>query len=71
MANMLRSALSFFLVIAIVGGLWKYADERSAPAVPSVMRPDYPMSIAGVSADPQSMAQVAPWSLGDIDALSS
>ena len=71
MANMLRSALYFCLVLAIVGGLWKYADEISAPAAPSVMRPDYSITIAGVSTDPQSMAQVAPWSLGDIDALSS
>jgi hypothetical protein len=60
---MLKTLSYICLILAIVCGLWLYADELAAPTAPNVMRPDYPMIFAGVTTD----ARVAPWSLGDIE----
>jgi hypothetical protein len=65
--HMLRALMYTGLVVAIVGALWTYAEQLGAPSQ-RVLQPNYP-SLA--MADVCPVADVAPWSMGDVESLSS
>jgi len=75
MSTALRNVLYSCLPVAVIATLWAYAATLSSSTARLVMKPDRPMvswnDITDMVDPPQPLARVAPWSLGDIDGLSS
>jgi hypothetical protein len=70
MSHAIRTLFSCCLVVAMLGVLWTYAEEVSRSSVHE-MRPERPFVLIDAPAGSSALAQISPWSAGDIDSLSS